>query len=150
MGLFDDINANSKCPYCGELGWTEIQTKDLGVHMYCYTALPKGWFTSKFERKFRLKMHVYPATPYDKQHNVWKNQAEKIEAMAKVPKEFSKLKFINVTCDCHSQKCQARANKRDIKQQGVTSGFGMIYHGKIKISKGFLIGDVYDLKKRRT
>ncbi len=83
---------------------------------------------------------------FHKEHKVWKNQAERIEARATVHPKYKHLKFVDVICDCHSAKCKSWSAERDLRIQELVSGFGRIFHGKIKIHKGFLIGKVYDIE----
>lgn len=150
MGLFDEIKIFQCCPYCKRYQYFNAQTKDLDDAMWDFEALPDDWF-NKIKKKTlfgidRNKMPVFKVTPYDKSAKVWKSQGEKMEAMARVPDEFKNLKYVEVTADCHSKICQEWADKRDIIRQGIPSGFGRMFEGKIKIKKGYLIGDIYDIE----
>lgn len=145
MGMFDSIYVYMICPYCKEFQNFECQTKDLTNSCYDYNALHEEWFTHPMERKFRVKLPVFPQFPFDREYTVWKNQAERTEAMAKVPKEFKKLKFVTVIADCNSTKCHKWAKERDVREQGFFSGFGRMFHGKIRIKNEMIIGKVYDI-----
>lgn len=146
MGMFCSIYLYQECPYCKKVQHFEAQTKDLRNALDEYVPLPDDWFKSQIERKFRLGLPVFPQFPMDKEHTVWKNQAERTEAQATVPKEFSHLKFVSIIADCHSIICQAWADKRDQKNYGYVSGFGRQFRGKIKIHKGMLMGKIYDIE----
>ena len=159
MGLYDTIHVFQRCPYCKRYQAFDAQTKDLGRMMFYYSALSDTWFKkNQFGKDLREKLSASQSFPFDKSHKVWKSQAERVEARAKVTDEFKKSKFINVIVDCHSQDCQVWADKRDIIYQGSPSGFGRHFEGKIKIKKGMLFGDIYDIdlinknlpKKRKT
>jgi hypothetical protein len=131
MGMFDTINVFMKCPYCGNFESFDAQTKDLNNALFNYTALYEDWFLCKTGRKFRLGLPVFKQYPFDKENAVWKNQAEHIEAQAKIEDKFCKLKFVEVIASCPS-------SKRHLS-----------FEGKIKIKKGFLIGEIYDIVKLR-
>ncbi len=149
MGCYDTINVYQQCPYCHRYQSFDAQTKDLGSSMYCYDTLSEKWFkkSKKWnERKFRLGLPVFPRFPKDKSAKVWKSQAERIEAEATVPEEFKNLKFISVIADCHSNICDEWATEKDMRTQGCKSGFGRMFEGKIRIKKGMLIGDIYDIE----
>jgi hypothetical protein len=147
MGLYDSVSGFSmKCPYCGELFSISAQTKDLGEGMFTYCILPEDWETNKLNKKFREGLQVFPQFPLDKESK-WIDQAERREAEATVPDEYKTLKYIRVTGECNSISCQFDADRRDILQQGCTSGFGRIFDGKIKIKEGKLVGNIYDIKK---
>jgi len=150
MGCFDTIDVFMKCPYCGDFRTFDAQTKDLGSKMYYYDALSSNWFAKGkkgfLEKKFRMGMCVFKKYPLDKSAKVWKSQGERIEASATVPKEFAHLKFVSVRADCHSTECSLWSEKRDLKCQTCVSGFGRMFDGKIKIYKGMLIGDIYDIE----
>lgn len=155
MGCFDTIKVFMICPYCHNHQMLEAQTKDLGERMHTYTPLDEDWYNEKQkgffgnERKFRKSLPVFNQFPYDKEGRVWKNQAERIEARAKVPEEFKHLKFVDVVADCHSIECQFDADRRDILWQGIPSGFGKFFDGKIMIKDGYLTGEVKDIEKRK-
>ena len=124
MGLYDTITVVTYCPVCGKLHAIEFQTKDLGRRMYHYEPLPEDWFI--IERGFRKNLPVFPRTVYDKSHIVWKNQAEKVEAMAKIPQEeeLKRLKHVNVIGECS----------------------GKWIHAKIPIENGFLINKLKNIE----
>jgi len=145
MGLYDTITVWQTCPFCGRFQDFGAQTKDLGRSMFTYRALPGDWFTNKEEREFRANLPVFKQTPFDKEHTVWKSQAERAEALAKIPSECDNLKFVRVIADCRMPNCKAWAEKRDILKQGCISGFGRFFEGKILIQNGFLIGEIYDI-----
>ena len=129
MGLYDVVTIATVCPVCKMFHAIEFQTKDLGRKMYHYRALSEDWFSNNEERKLRQRLPVFPQTPYDKSHKVWKNQAEKIEAMAKIPseEEFGKLKYINVIGYCNNKWIRA----------------------KLPIRKGFIVGELMDVKTKK-
>ena len=58
----------------------------------------------------------------------------------------TKLNFISVTGDCHSEICQEVADKRDIIRQGCPSGFGTLFNAKIRVKDGVLTNEVYDVE----
>jgi hypothetical protein len=152
MGMYDTIHVYQRCPYCGKHQSFDAQTKDLDDAMWNFYSLPDDWFVKKPnsfgspQRKFRLGLPVFKEFPMDKADKVWKNQAERREASATVPKKYKQLKSVGVIVDCHSAECQAWADKKDIKRQGCPSGFGRMFDGKIKVSKGYLIGEIYDIQ----
>lgn len=151
MGMYDTINLCMHCPYCEKYTNFDAQTKDLGSSMWEFTPLREEWFNPKEkgflgnERKFRTELPVCKIFPFDKSNTIWKNQAEKIEACAKVENEYNNLKYVNVIADCHSRECQYFADKVSIRKQGIKSGFGRSFTGKIKIENGCLIGKIYDI-----
>jgi len=130
MGLYDTIYVYGTCPYCKEHDRYDAQTKDLDRCMYTYEALPADWYSDKWRSA-----------------RVWKNQAERTEAEATVSKDYFNRKWIDVTLSCLSKKCRAFAVKRDIKRQGIFSGFGRIFDAKIRIKDGKLIGEFFDIVK---
>lgn len=147
IGLFDTIEVYMKCPYCERPAILEAQTKDLDKSLHHYRTLRDDWFKDKiFGKPFRKKLPVFRKFPMDKSATVWKNQAERREAAASIPDTYKKLKYVNVIASCHSTKCKAWADKRDMRIQGCTSGFGRMFEGKIKIKKGMLFGDIYDIE----
>lgn len=132
MGMFDDINVLSWCPACKHMN-SDVQTKDLNNTLAHYASLPSGWWDPNPEsfagRAFRAGLTVFPRFPHDKAHTVWANQAEKMEAQARLPDEIAEqFKYVNVHTIC--RKC------------------GVFYYGKLKVEKGMLIGDVYDVTAR--
>jgi hypothetical protein len=146
MGMFDSIYVFMRCPYCDHFSNIECQTKDLDNLGWDFHPLDKDWFRGKLEKKFRLKIPVFKQFPFDKGNKVWKNQAERSEAAARVPDKFKHLKFVRIIGDCHSRECQTWADERDIRCQGCPSGFGRGFYGKIRIKNGFLFEGVYDFK----
>lgn len=146
ISCYDTIMNFQICPYCHTFQSFEAQTYDLGSRMYIYDPLSVNWYKPKMLQKdFRTRISVFPKFPLDREHKVWKNQAERIEAEATVPDEFQKLKFVEVITSCHSVVCQEWANREDLQRYGYISGFGRSFEGKIKIEKGKLIGNIYDL-----
>lgn len=101
MGLYDSINTSMKCPHCDRLATMEAQTKDIGCQMWQYQSLPDSWFDKKYsEKKFRTGLGVFPLTPFDKSHTVWKDQAEKREALAHISDDFSHVNSVEVIVHC--------------------------------------------------
>lgn len=153
MGCYDTIKVFMICPYCHHFQILEGQTKDLGEGMHTYSTLDEDWFSNKKkrigDRNFRKGLPVFREFPYDKSNAVWKNQAERIEARAKVPEEFKHLKFVEVIVDCHSVECQFDADRESISWQGCPSGFGKFFDGKIMIKDGYLTGNVKDIEIRK-
>jgi len=142
MGMYDIIIVAQRCPYCGIFRVFDAQTKDLDNHLWNFKALDEDWFDKKkkiFNRKFRQSLPVFPQFPFDKSHKVWKNQAEFIEARARIPKEFKKLKWVDVITDCNSEKCMIWARKHGYKYHERS------FKGKIKIEHGFLISPIFDI-----
>jgi hypothetical protein len=145
MGMFDEISVYGMCPYCGRLQTFEAQTKDLSNSMWRFNVYRVDrWFD-------RTKIGVFPKTPQDREQTVWKSQDERRRAMATVPEEFRKLKYVEVTADCRSPECMFYADRRDILRQGCPSGFGRCFEGKIRVVKGLLVGNIigaiFDIKK---
>ena len=129
MGMFDDIDVLSWCPACGHMN-SDVQTKDLDNTLAHYASLPGGWWDPNPEslagRAFRAGLPVFPRFPYDKAGTVWANQAEQMEAQARLPEDLgAQLKYVNVHIIC--RKCQ------------------VFYSGEVRVEKGMLIGDVYDI-----
>ena len=122
MGMYDTIEAMRLCPWCEDVYLFDCKTKDLGRYMYTYRALPVCWFNGELDRDFKIKFKVFQRYPYDKEPKVWKNQAERREAMAKVMKEFTDLEFVNVIAECNH--CSS------------------LFDGRIKIEDGMLISPV--------
>lgn len=145
MGTFDMIIVYMRCPYCKRMESFDAQTKDLGSSMFTYHTIPKDWFTNEMERKMRKTLPVFSQFPLDKEAKVWKNQAERKEAQATIPEEYLKKKFVNVIADCHSPECQAWADERDRRFQGIASGFGRMFKGRIIVKNGLLIGEIYNI-----
>lgn len=155
MGCFDTINVYMECPYCKRYQHFDCQTKDMDSSMWTFRVLDSDWFKSKdelFGREFRRALPVFKRFPYDKE-GPWKSQVEKIEASAMVSPEWGKkLRFVNVTVDCCSTKCDTWARERDRRAYGYESGFGRMFNGKIRIiRKGdnyYFVGPIYDIIKR--
>lgn len=141
------------CPYCGHPEIFETQTDDLSKEsfsFYHFHTLDGNWFDKKNKllgKEFRKAIPCFNSFPLDKDEKVWKNQAEKIEAKAQVPKEFKHLKFVNVYTSCKSIQCQFDGDRWWICRQSCPSGFSRGFDGKIRIKNGFLIGGIYDIKK---
>ena len=138
VGMYDTIDIYQRCPFCGDYQHFDAQTKNLNSCMYTYHPIREG--KDLLDRK---KIPVFAKFPKDKSARVWKSQTEHSEAEATVPKEFSKLKFVHVIADCHSDSCQLYADL----MMGYYSGFGRTFDGKIKIKNGKLTGEIYDIEK---
>lgn len=136
IGTFDTVEVFQTCPYCGVNQYFDAQTKDLGCSMYTYSPV------SKYKGQFAFldDMPVFKRFPEDKLK--WNSRKDLEIAKARVPKKFRHLKFVSVVADCHSTMCQ---KVTDINT-GYFSGFGRMFEGKIKIEKGCLKGDIYDIK----
>ena len=133
MGMFDTVMVSMYCPLCGEFERFDAQTKDLDSLMFTYHALSKDWDESKSEKKFREGLPVFKKFPLDREAEVWKDQAERIEAEATISEEYQdKLNFVNVITDCsHCKK---------------------YFEGKVVIKDGKLFGEIYDciiIKEKR-
>jgi len=59
-----------------------------------------------------------------------------------VSKRFN---FVDCTADCHSEECQARADKNGVVFQGCPSGFGSLFEAKVEIKKGKITGKIFDI-----
>lgn len=131
MGMFDSTSVYMNCPICHQWGHFDLQTKDLACGMDIYTPLPEDWFTNPEEgvggqRKFRLKLSVYPKFPKDKEQTVWENQAERAEASASLEEPYaSQLIYVNFYGNCPL--CKAWLE------------------GKIRVENGKLIGTLIDV-----
>jgi len=149
VGCFDTISIFCECPYCGRIQLFDAQTKDLGRGMYYYSALNQDWFNEDafMGKEFREGFPVFPKFPNDKSYKVWKNQAEKTEAAATVPDEFQNLDFVEVITGCKSLECWVWAKERDKRIQGVFSGFGRHFRGKLTIQNGKLIQPLFDIER---
>ena len=123
MEMYDRIGVFQPCPFCGELQRFVAETKDLDCLMYTYESLPKNWYSDEWGRKFRAEISVFKKFPKDKAADVWKNQAEWIEAAATIPDEcIGKLNYVDVSARC--VKCGKR------------------FTGKIQIKDGKLFGQI--------
>lgn len=129
MGMFDDISVYMVCPKCGKFGDMGTQTKDLTCALYQYVPLDEDWETCQIpfcSKEFREGLPVFAKFPKDKEHTVWENQAERIEAHATIPDEYvGQLNYINVHGSCKN--CQS------------------FYNGKIKVVGDKLVGKIYDI-----
>jgi len=131
MGMFDEVSVYQSCPKCEQWVRLNLQTKDLACQMDNYTPLPNDWFTNQEEsiggqKKFRERMLVFPKFPKDKEHTVWKSQAERREAAATLEEPYAnQLKFVNFYGSCPN--CNSRLD------------------GKIKVEDGMLIGHLFDV-----
>ena len=124
MGCYDSIMVLEKCPYCLRNVTIECQTKELGQMLNSY--------------------HNYPSRYGEKPVLFYPNKTHM------VPSDYRWLKYINVLCDCRSISCRFDADRRDIIQQTIPSGFGRLFDAKIKIFKyqgNYYFGDLYDIKK---
>ena len=132
--MFDRIFVWMKCPYCGDYDKLELQTKDLDNSLHDYITVDKFTVDVAKTRKGYRKCFG----------DGWYEEAI-------IPKEFSKLKFIDGCGDCHSPKCQFDADRRDVIQQGIPSGFGRCFDAKLDIKKHgknyYLYGLPYNFKK---
>ena len=169
MGCYDTIIVHMRCPYCGEWGSFDAQTKDLGQAMFTYHTLDEDWFnhmklnpnmkakdacnekTKKkhkgkwCDREFRIRMPVFPQFPGDKESTVWKDQRERHEAQADTGNK--QLKYVEVVATCNSINCQFDGDRSWILSQGCPSGSGRLFDGKIKVKDGYLVGPIYDIIK---
>lgn len=141
MGMFDTINVFMECPYCGTHGLFDAQTKDLENMLFVYNTYNKDDMID------RTKLKVFKQTPEDISAQCWKNQDQRSRALATIPEGFENLKYVNVTADCNSIKCQFDGDRDWIIHQGSTSGFGRFFRGKIKIEDNMLVGKIYDIEK---
>jgi len=100
--------------------------------LYHYRPLAEDWFhpdSSILGKSFRDGLPIFPEFPFDKSVDVWKDQAERMEAMAMPSKEFGdKLKYVFVYGSC--------------------SNCGIWVEGKIKLENGYLIEPLCDIKIR--
>ena len=132
MGMFDELKVLSFCPACGHSN-QDTQTKDLLNTLAEYRPLTGTWWDPDacFGRAFREGLPVFPRFPHDRAHTVWSNQAEQAEAQARLPEDLgAQLKYVNVHIIC--RKCQ------------------VFYSGKVRVEKGMLIGDVFDITREGT
>ena len=126
MGMFDEATVFQPCPKCKQWITLNLQTKDLDCLLHHYRPLPNDWFTNQATditggKKFRKQLPVFPKVPKDKEHKVWKNQAEREEMLASLAEPYaSQLKFVNFYGSC--PECKA------------------CLEGKIRIENGMLIG----------
>jgi hypothetical protein len=141
MSTYDSVKTFQQCPYCGEYQSFDTQTKNLGGMMFIYDTYKKDPILD------RTKLPVFKKNPFDRSSSLWKSQDERRKENARVPDEYKNIKFIEITSDCHSIKCQFDADRDDIIKQGCPSGFGRMFHGKILIKDGLLVGDIVDIKK---
>ena len=141
MGCYDSINVYMNCPYCGEYRKFDAQTKDLGGMMFLYDTYKKDPILD------RTKLPVFKKNPFDRSNTLWKSQDERRKENARVVDEFKDLKHIEVIADCKSIKCNFDSDRNDVILQGCPSGFGRMFHGKILIKDGLLVGDIVDIKK---
>jgi len=135
MGLYDTISIYMQCPYCKISRVFDAQTKDLGRLMLHYKA---SWWSpdeiqpwecirvlNGFVLERDLKESSFPSI--DCEHNT-----------------------VHMIADCHSSLCQWYADRRDVKNQGVPSGFGRIFEFEIPIveikGKKYLIGKPLNIK----
>ncbi len=106
MGMYDSVIVYMTCPKCQRWGSFDFQTKDLACFMDTYHPLDKDWGTAKFQKEFREGLPVFRKFPFDKEQNVWANQAERTEAQATLEAPYdTQLKFISVYTSCG--KCKA-------------------------------------------
>lgn len=157
MGCFDTIEVFMRCPYCNRYMTFSAQTKDMDSLMWNFEALDKDWFDNKEkgkwdDRNFRKGLPMFAQTPFDKSVFVWKDQKERIEALARVDDSWGKqLRYVYVTTDCQSTECVMWAKERDMRQGGYISGFGRMFSGKLRIiehkKKYYFIAPIYDIEK---
>lgn len=134
MGLYDTIRVHMRCPNCKIYEVFSAQTKDLGRCMYQYSSLPTDWFSEEIGiigKQFREKAPTFAMFPLDREHEVWENQAEKMEAQATVLDEYEDLEEVSVVFHCN------RVYGKEVPY----------YTGKIKIQDGMLIGRIYDVEE---
>ena len=98
MGLYDTIYFSDNCPECKLHQTFEGQTKELSSKMYSYEAIEDDWETSFMGKKFRKDLPVFPKNESDKEHTVWKSQAERAEALATIKEKVSEIS-ICFRCD---------------------------------------------------
>lgn len=128
MGMFDSIYVYMACPYCHRYQRLEAQTKDLESVAFNYRALPADW--SEVRKKFFEGSPCAPDFPLDREQTVWKDQAERIEATATISEEYQgKLNYVNVIISC--------------------SSCGKHFNGKIAIKDNKLVGEIYDITRRK-
>lgn len=133
--MFDSVYIWMNCPYCRDYESIELQTKNLDKVLAHYESVDLQSIVEAKKNRYYKKYHGSP----------WKSNAE-------ISKEFGdNLKYIKVTGDCHSPKCQFDSDRRDIIMQGCPLGFGRTFDAKIKIkkfrSKYYLYGKPYDIIK---
>lgn len=106
MGMYDSVEIYQPCPGCGTWQMFDWQTKDLDSQFYTYRPLPEDWLTATLGGKiFRMGLGVFPKFPMDKEHTVWKDQAERREAQATLLPPYDKqLRFVKVHGIC--EKCK--------------------------------------------
>lgn len=103
MGMFDSVIIYMSCPKCKKMKSLDFQTKDLACAMHTYYPLDKDWDTSPlFGKECRKRLPECPKFPFDKEHTVWKNQAERIEAAAMLESPFDKQLNVRVYASCRN------------------------------------------------
>lgn len=143
MGCYDTIETFGICPYSNLQANISCQTKDLGRMMYTYHSLGedelgKDDFSKKMI-KMRKELPVFKQFPLDKSHLLWNNQREKILARATVHKDYEQLESVEVIAECYCRKCLFHNNKK--------IGNTRYFRGRIRIIKGLLTGEIYEVKK---
>lgn len=121
MGMTDYVRVLVCCPGCGLCGLVLAHTNDLGRLGFTYSPLPLNWETFEFGKLFRTGLPVHPEFPLDKSAEIWKDQAEKIEAQATILKGFwGKLNYITVSwqCSCCREFYTGRIQVREGKLRG--------------------------------
>jgi len=128
MGMYDTIVKYMDCPYCGTRKVFEGQTKDLDSGFETYHTLDVS-------KKGKPALQLFIRNTYVEN--------------SKIPAEFGKLKYVDVTFNCGSVSCQFDADREWIDIQKIPSGFGRSFDGKIKIDQVgkdyHLVGDLYDV-----
>lgn len=141
MGTYDTIIVWMRCPYCEEFRKFDCQTKDLNNTLDYYEAVGVD------ETKICALRILHPL----KLKGLGYINKECLEPVMAVPLPFSEqLKYVNVIADCKSFYCQWWGDRRDVIEQGVPSGFGRAFRGKIPIRKigkfHYFIGKLIDVE----
>ena len=63
----------------------------------------------------------------------------------KFKRNKTKEKWIEGNASCHSEQCSLEAKKRDLIIQNIISGFGMLWHVRIKINDEYKITDEVEI-----
>ena len=133
MGLYDTVKIFTKCPYCGVMETFSGQTKELGKYMNTYKTVQ--WFDSPSSTEYDINVlggHI---------STIWLDDFMEFR---------HDLEKVNVTICCNSSLCQWWADRRDVKWQGIPSGFGRMFHCDVPVEeingKRYLIGKPINMK----
>lgn len=130
MGMFDNIiDYTLKCPYCGQTGHLEIQTKSLDCQLDRYYARPPTPKPSPKKKGLNRLLGLFGREE---------------------PKVPTGVKEVVAYGSCSSPLCTYVSRLRQIPRDGYFSGFGRGFDVTYKVSRGRIVAPAVSVRADET